>query len=286
MPTLGQELYDAGWRQGARIPGTVPQAHYPSLTAGVEEGPMPDGMDLVLTTQDCDLVKASTRLPFLEAIGCVDDAEHARSVRANDARFFVLNSEAGTVADRAFGAFLTREALAALSAPGSPCGGDIQRARRFATWLGARYDRPALPTTAVEVVHRPLVSAIRRLCGRGRPHEQLNRDLYEIRVIADLDAGPPFTIDLLIFVMTEAASSEASDFAVAQVLEEAGYAIEGVDSGDDGREPAVTVRRWMAVPPSKLSVALYHQAIPLPLTYESIDGDEFIGAEPLDAESA
>jgi hypothetical protein len=285
MATLGQELYDAGWRQGARIPSSAPQVHFSLLGTPAKEAPMPEGMSLVLATQDCDLVKPEEKLPYLEAIGCVNDPGRAKSVRANDARFFVLNPDAGTVADRGYGAFLTRDALVGVSAPAAPCGGDLVRARRFATWLGARYDRPALPTPAVEHVQRPLSAAIRALCSPGKPHEELNRELHEIRVIADLESGPPFTLDLLIFLLTEQAPIEAAEFAIAEVIERAGFAVAGI--GDDpGIDHSVVLRNWQVFRPSELSIALYHGAIPIPLAYESVRGDEVIGAEPLDAESA
>jgi len=106
-----------------------------------------------------------------------------------------------------------------------------------------------------------------------------------VRVIADLEKGPPFTIDLLIFLIAEEASEEETELAVAEVLEEAGYAIEGESGKDEGRQ-GVIVRRWQVFRPSQLSVAFYHQAIPVPLAFMSIDGGELIGAEPLDAESA
>ncbi len=285
MSTLGQDLYDAGWRQGARIPGSVPQAHYALIGEGVREEAFPAGMDLVLTTQDCDLVKDEQRLPYVEAIGCIDDSDHARAVRANDARFYVLDPAQGTLADRAYGAFLTRQALAALPVPEPPCGGDSKRVRRFANWLGARYDRPALPTPAVEHIQRPLVASIRRLCGRNRPHEQLNRDLHEIRVVGDLSQGPPFVLDLVIFLIRDTASPQDCELGIAEVLEGAGFSVSGLGGGGS-TESTVTIRNWFFASPAQLSIAAYQEAQPIPLAYESLDGEELIGAEPLDAESA
>ena len=134
---------------------------------------------------------------------------------------------------------------------------------------------------AVEIVAR-LAKAVHALCSQGRRHEQLNRDIHEIRAMANLDDEPPFALDLLIFLVTESASIEASEFAIAEVLESAGFRIEGLD-GTAETETTVLVRRWLVARPSQLSIAHYHESIPIPLAYESLAGEEVIGAEPLDA---
>jgi hypothetical protein len=284
MPTAGRELYDRGWRQGSRIAVRVQQSAYGSFDpVQLVEQELPSGMDLVLATQDCDLVKDEEKLPQLEGIGCFDDPELASRVRANDARYFVLDPEPGIVADRAHGAYFTREALAALPNPqAGPCGDDRTRQRRFARWLGARYDRPAVPDAAVEAIQRPLAAAVHRLCRPGRPHEQLNRDLHEIRIAGDLGAGPPFRISM-IFVLREGVDAGSADLLVAELIEAAGFAIEAVS---DGEGAAVLIREWVAAPPSLLTVAAYHGSVGIPLAHESYRGSETLGAEPLDAESA
>jgi hypothetical protein len=284
MPTAGRELYDRGWRQGSRIAVRTRQVSYVAFDPlRLREGELPHGMDLVLATQDCDLVKDEEKLPLLEGIGCFDDPRLASRVRANDARYFVLDPDPGVVADRAHGAFFTRDALAALPEPTvEPCGNDPTRQRRFARWLGARYDRAAIPDAAVEAIQRPLATAVHKLCRPGRPHEQLNRDLHEIRIAGDLHRGPPFTISL-IFVLREGADAATTDLLIAELIEEAGFAIEAISEGDGA---AVLIREWVAAPPSLLTVAAYHGSVGIPLAHESFRGSEAIGAEPLDAESA
>jgi hypothetical protein len=281
MRTAGRELYDEGWRQGSRLKGDACQSYFKELKqSGLATDPLPPGMSLVLATQDCDLVKADDRLPYVEAVGCVEDGLLAATIRPNDARYFVLDPASGVVADRAYGAFLLREALKGLSVPELPFGGDAVRARRFARWLGARYDRPALPEEAVRAIQRPLVDAVRRLCRPGRPHEALNRDLHEIRVAGDLEEGPPFAV-LLVFVLTETADVAACQVAIAELIEATGFAVEGASE-----EGEVFVQLWVAAPPSRLSLATYQGSIGIPLAYESVRGEETVGADPLDAESA
>lgn len=287
MTTAGRDLYDRGWRQGSRIPAQVHQVAYQPLhPAAVVEKELPAGMHLVLVTQDCDLVKDEAKLPVLEAIGCVDDPSLASRTRANDARFFVLDEPSGLVADRAYGAFLTREALADLPDPGhEPCGGDRERARRFARWLGARYDRVALPDAAVETIQRPLIGAIQRLCRPGRPYERLNRDIHEIRVAGDLETGPPFRVSL-VFVVREGVELGEVELAIAELIEAAGFTVEAMGPLDGEGAASVHLDTWVVAPPSRMRLDVYHGSVPIPLRYESLRGDETIGAEPLDAESA
>jgi hypothetical protein len=284
MTTQGRRLYDRGWRQGCVI--ELPATQH-SLVARdtVEQVSVSEEMRLVLTTQDCDAVKPSERLPWLEAIGCVTDPERAKTVMANDARFFVLDPERGLVADRAVMATVSRDVLEELPDPDPPCGGDTQRARRFGIWLGARYDRPALPDEAVEHIQRPLGEAFRKLCSPGKLYHQLNVDLYEVRLVGAASGSPPFIVSLL-FVLREGAPVEASELAIAEVIAEAGFAVEEVASDDALQASSVHLRRWIAAPPSRLTLAAYADSIPVSLASETYRGDEVVGAEPLDAESA
>jgi hypothetical protein len=285
MPTAGRELYDRGWRQGSRIAVNARQGFHRAFEPiETQEHDLPEGMDLVLATQDCDLVRAEERLPLLEGIGCCEDPERAAAIQLNDARYFVLEPAVGLIADRGYGAFFTRESLALVPPPVVlPCGGDAARRRRFARWLGARYDRPAFPDEAVDAIQRPLAATVRKLYRPGHELHGLNDDLHEIRIAGDLDSGAPFTVTL-IFVLREGADEEAASLLIARLLEEAGFAVEG-DSIEDGDNAAVVIRTWVAAPPSRLSVAAYNGSIAIPLAYESYRGDEVVGAEPLDAES-
>lgn len=284
MTTEGRELYDRGWRQGCVLPLPATQ-HSIVAKDAVEQVPVPDGMQLVLATQDCDTVKPSDRLPLLEAIGCSTDDELAKTVMANDARYFVLEPTTALVADRAVTAALSRGVLQDLPTPDPPCGGDTRRARRFGVWLGARYDRPAIPDEAVRHIQRPLAKAFHKLCGPGKRYEQLNQDLHEVRVVGELSDDPPFLVALL-FVLNEGAAVEAAELAIAEVLGEARFAVEEVATDDELQASSVHLRRWIALPPTRLSLAAYVGSTPISLESETLRGNEVVGAEPLDAESA
>jgi hypothetical protein len=278
----GRELYGRGWRQGCVIPIRPTQTVYEALDPPAQtQIELSEGTGLVLTTQDCDLVKSPGRLPFVEAIATTKDPELSNTVQINDARFFVLDPDSNLVADHAYGATIRKEALLALPEPEAPCGGDERRARRFSHWLGQGYARLPLPDAVVEYIQRPLQKAFAKLCLPGKRYETLNRDVAEVRLIGDLHAGPPFVV-ALIFVLTEEASIDEASAALAAIIGEAGFAIEGF--GDEGA--TVRLRRWMALPPSRLSVQAYQDAVPIPLERLSLRGEEIIGALPLNAESA
>jgi hypothetical protein len=280
----GRELYERGWRQGCLVPLRPVQTVYETIDPPAVKTIEPEGRTaLVLTTQDCDLVKTGERLPFVEAIAATHDAELSNEVQINDTRYFVLNPVTGLVADRVYNVTIEKDALLALPPPDAPCGGDETRTRRFAKWLGLRYDRIPLPDDVVLNVQRPLADAFRKLCRPGKRYESLNRDLREIRIIGDLSQGPPFLVSL-IFVLTEEASIEDASLAIAAVITDAGFAIEGGLLDDEQAD--VQIRRWVAVPPSRLPVKVYHESIPVSLERISVRGEETIGAVPLNAESA
>jgi hypothetical protein len=188
--TLGRELYDRGWRQGSIIPAAAHVPHLDSLDPARWETASPRDPTLVLVTQACDLVKSEVKLPYLEAIACFKDVPLSRSVRLNDSRYFVLSRDAALVADRAHVVLLTRESLAAIPSPAEvPLATEIER-RRFARWLGARYDRPALPDEIHPALTIPLGEAFARYCKPGQRLEWLNDHLHEVRVAGPLDVIP------------------------------------------------------------------------------------------------
>jgi hypothetical protein len=283
QPDVGRELYGRGWRQGSVIPLRPTQTVYESIDPPVETKiELGEAAGLVLTTQDCDLVKPTHRLPFVEAIATTLDRQLSAEVQINDGRFFVLDPENGLVADRAYNATINKEALLELPPPSIACGGDETRARRFAKWLGQRYDRIPLPDPIVECVQRPLADAFRKLCRPGRRYEKLNQDLREVRILGDLEDESPFLVSF-IFVLTEDASVEDAQLAIGEVLVEAGFAIEGMTDDTDAE---VVIRRWVALPPSLLTIKVYQESIPVSLERMSVGGEEIIGAVPLNAESA
>jgi hypothetical protein len=106
--------------------------------------------------------------------------------------------------------------------------------------------------------------------------------LHEVRVLGDLDTEPPFVVSL-IFILTEGALIDVAELAIAEVLAEAGFVVEGVATEDELEASSVRLQRWVAVPPSRMTLAPYLDSTLIPLTSESFRGEETIGAEQLDA---
>jgi hypothetical protein len=275
---LGRALYDRGWRQGSIIGRQVPSQYVSSFDAPpvvIEAG----DEGLVLITQDCDLVKAESKLPYLEAIPIRIDPELARRTRVNDSRYFVLDPVSGAVADRAHRIHLSRGALAGLDRPGPPCGGDTGRQLRFGQWLGSAYDRPALPDEFHPELSVPLTKAVEAAVAVGKPTEWLNDVLHEVRAASVLHEGPPWQVDLM-FVLAEGAKQEECEEAIAGILSTAG--LDGSDSG--GR--SVVVTSWRAAPLSQISVLEYAGSFPISLEMVSYAGEAVVGARPLRTDPA
>lgn len=146
MPTL----HDLGWRQGS-----VFEADLKVLTYGFEDGhctPIEVAYELwVVTSQDCDLhalesdahdvvVEISPAVPAKSQLGW---GIRSRELRLSDEIY--VEAEAPRLR-------LSPQALCVFSYAMRPAleGG---RATAFKTWLGRRYDRPAVPTELVPLAH-------------------------------------------------------------------------------------------------------------------------------------
>ena len=280
----GRLLYDRGWRQGCLISASLAMLLYKDLATETVEGIPQEGIGLVLATQDCDLVKPSDKLPFIEAIQYQHMTEKfVKGVMAHDARFFVLDRDECLVADRNHAVQIEKEALLAHAVtPDAPCGGNASRAARFARWLGARYDRPALPDQLVEQLSSPLGDALKKLAGPGKKYAALNADLREVRVVGDLEKQP-FEVTL-IFLLRADADVEQARVAVAEVLERAGLPIRDVAERKKLEAAAVHVVRLIVVPETRLPLLQYWESTPLSLEVQTYRGEDVVGAEPLRAE--
>jgi hypothetical protein len=275
---LGRELYDRGWRQGTTFAGHVSQRVVSSLDPFETREVVVHGEGLVLSTQDCDLVKAPATVPTLEAIPFIIDPERAKSTKSNNSRFFVLEPENHVVADRSRRVPMMREALATLPAPtGLPCAGDARRARQFAKWMASAYDRPALPDELNPNLVTPINREFTTACRPGGSHEWLNAHLHEIRVAGRFTTEPPWPVALL-FVLADEAPVSDCEVAIAELLHSSGVL--------DERDGPVRVEHWSTGTLATISVLDYSAAFPVSLEAVSYGGGEEIGATPLRADPA
>ncbi len=275
-PTPGRALYDRGWRQGVVFGESREGQFFARLDSAPERTYRVDGR-LVLTTQDCDLVKPEARLPYLEAIPVHVDHAMSRSIRANDGRYFVLDPDAGLVADRAYRLQLSRGALETIGAPTDPpCGGDRRRIRRFGQWLGSAYDRPALPDEFNRDLSQPLMQAIAEAIRPGRATTFLNTAVHEVRAATDFTASTPWAVELL-FILAEDAEVAAAEEAIAEVLAQSRLL--------ETRLGGITqIASWQAIKLSEISVLDYSAAFPISPEVLSLSGETETGALPARAD--
>lgn len=151
------DLYEAGWRQGCIVNATLEL----SVIGSDGEGARPKARSFerwVVCTQDCDLASAleDADVPVIEVRPVLQsDPPTDWGIRS---RRFLLR-DADYVDSALPSCFLTPRAL--VQAAGSNIEHvDPARARAFKTWLGRRYDRPAVPEHLV-----PIAKEVAARCG-------------------------------------------------------------------------------------------------------------------------
>ena len=148
-------LYAAGWRQGSLFALDLEMV---SWTVDSDARPMERRQKhqlWVLCTQDCDLDRAEVTLaegileirPVFEDSGLNDWGIRSRRLRLTQSGFVECDSPRVTVSP---------SLLNSLSTPEEPI---EERSRALKTWLGLRYDRPAVPEDFVEIARE-----VSRLC--------------------------------------------------------------------------------------------------------------------------
>jgi hypothetical protein len=139
-------LYDDGWRQGTILEGSLPLDAI--VLDAVTQTPVRDAGThdrWVVATQDCDLdlTEATNNDPSIELRPVFTEDPPAdwgiRSAR-------LLLTEQEFIRSTSPRPVVSAEALTALKESGAPIRQiGPHRKQAFATWLGKRYDRPAVP---------------------------------------------------------------------------------------------------------------------------------------------
>jgi hypothetical protein len=248
---------DRGWRQGSTFPGSLTSSLVLGLDPPTRTDIAPPGDLLVLTTQDCDLVKAEDKIPALEVVIGINDDELAKRVRPNNGRYFVMDRESGIVADRAHKVPISRAAINSIEVPPVPFSGDPTRAASFARWLAATYDRPALPDEVHRELHQPLVRSLGQKLAQGAELNWLDEYLLEVRVSAPFTEPGPWSAELL-FVLTEAADVDRCEEAIASAIGASGLMT-------PPNTHCVLLRGWATGTLSSISASDYLASHALPL---------------------
>ena len=154
------DLHSEGWRQGSIVSGELIATHLTSTEGRIHE--VSQSFDRwVVCTQDCDLrsSKADSQQPMIELRPVLD--EEPPSDLGIRSRRFLLNQGAFVDADAP--RCVVTPALLGAMRPGRETALDEARSTAFKTWLGLRYDRPAVPEHLVD-----LAREVARRCSGGR----------------------------------------------------------------------------------------------------------------------
>jgi hypothetical protein len=182
-------LYEAGWRQGSIFEMALSlDAIILGVSGRPERSSVPHGV-WVIATQDCDLDRAeaddpdpSIELRPLFIRDCPTDwGIRSARLRLTDEEYAQANSPRLTVGPNVLTAALASGAVRR----------DILPARRrgFTTWLGLRYDRPAVPNELV-----PLAQRISKEVARNE-HREMAPRVRDVLMQFD-DSGDPVLYSL------------------------------------------------------------------------------------------
>lgn len=147
-------LYEAGWRQGSIVEFELPLDAVVIGASGVpERSPGSHGLWTV-ATQDCDLDRAdgddpdaAIELRPLFTSGAPNDwGIRSAKLRLTDDEYAQANAPRLTVAPAVLTAILEQGAIRRVISD--------SRRQAFTTWLGLRYDRPAVPNDLVPLAQR------------------------------------------------------------------------------------------------------------------------------------
>ncbi len=177
-------LYEEGWRQGSILEATLPLDAVVLGPTGNPERRQGEHSRWVVATQDCDLdqTDSADAEPSVELRPVFLDGPPADwGIRS--AKFLLTESE--YVRSASPRPLVSAAVLGALLAGGARQR-DVEPSRRqaFTTWLGLRYDRPAVPPTFF-----PLAKRIAEVVTRRR-HRSVGRRVRDVLMQFDKGTSP------------------------------------------------------------------------------------------------
>ena len=200
------DLHTEGWRQGSVVSFELTTSHLTTVEGRIQKV-MQAYSRWVVCTQDCDLRSASidSHHPLIELRPVL--AENPPSDWGIRSRRFLLGEGAYVDADTPR-CVVTPALLSTLRSDREALL-DETRSRAFKTWLGLRYDRPAVPEHLVD-----LARDIARRCsgGRGRAIGEQVHD-----VLMQFDDGVQPVRVALFGVIADDADAEAVRVWLADV---------------------------------------------------------------------
>ena len=225
------QLEEAGWEQGSLLPPLASSVIFlpsnPVTTASRtvmrkgEATPFPatgftphhiaSGTPratdrLVVVTQTCDIVRSPNVEPTVMTMRAfvTENKNILGAAASNSTRNFLLDPGRGLVVDATVVSMIEKPFLATLTPEvGAP---DPETQQRLASWLGHRFNRPALPDRVVEAVVAPILEHLRAMQDEGDEDWHILDEVREVR-IARIIGGLPFDVRLL-FIVPETGLSD------------------------------------------------------------------------------
>ena len=275
--SLGDELYDLGWRQGTFF--VAPTACFTlNKLSGPEIGQpiiqhnrtTKSGEKFVLVTQDCDFVASDSDEPYAEAVLCKSESPRfVKSIKGNSSRWFVINYDSGLVAHARYRTQFDKKVFKNLKPEPWPNG--PRRLDEFVRWLARRYDRPAIPDAVYEAFQRPLDTRI-ALLEQEKPDvfAAFNEVVGDIRVNLPETEEPPFNLQLILLIRSDGLSKE--ELQAIDVFNEALQA--SIDANLVRLDPTRILTE------EQISLAEFYASRPLYLADYTFRGEEIEGATP------
>ncbi len=228
---------------------------------------------LVIVSQDCDIVANVRDEPSIEALVCTTEKNrsYTESIDRNSARRFVVSLDAGLVAQARLRVSIVKEIASRFQL--QPWPSDQRRLERCVRWLARRYDRPAVPDELDACFRRPVEDALKNIDAVDHSvMAAFNAVVEEIRVSIPTRLLSPYDVRLYFLVKSTSGLTRRQANAVDTIC----LAIRAALRPNEVELIEMRVRTE-----EEMSLAEYRVTRPLFLEYHTYRGDEVDGSPPL-----
>jgi hypothetical protein len=230
---LGEHLYNSGWRQGVLLPPLpwsviyrsddplskiaktakrkpeqrdIPAATgLPLHSIGIASGITRQEDNLVIASQDCDIVRSLSEEPNIVAMRAftTENSSILGYADSNSTHYFLLDRKRGLVAESSVMALIEKPVL--LNFTPEPGARDSATQERFARWIAHHFDRPAFHDDVVGAVIKPILDNLSQMQKDNDPDLDALDNVREVR-LAKIVGKPPFDVRLLFITPQEGLS--------------------------------------------------------------------------------
>lgn len=248
MAQPNESLYNAGWRQGTifehQLHLCVNRLSQVGLTADLQAHDR-----WIVASQDCDLAGAALDSRLEIEVWPLSATDEVVAASLRNRKFGV--KPGWMLTHPSARGYIEARALATINPRAEAL--DDRTQRRLKTWLGRRYDRPALPRE-YEIPAKAIAAAVKSL--RDRETDRHVRDVLMVFIAAD-----PLVIDLYAVVNEESTGElERVERWLSEIAAKLGE--------------KTPLRAWRAVPESLTSLLLVEHSYPADLSQITVDDEE------------